>query len=319
MMWAICGPIVLAGCADQAPQRCTMIEEARLPVLNDAAQPYVQAGINDSPVAFMIDTGASTSIVTSRLVQNLALPVDHERYVMLNGTGGSVMAESVRIDKLTLGPKHARRADFWQADLPMRTLRGLPGAGLFGGDFLANYDGEFDLPDHRVSLYSERGCGTHFAFDWPDPVYDVPFRLDHQTAVMLSIQVDDKPIDAQLDSGAGRTTLDLDAARTAGTTAALLAADRSVTGRGIDGNGTRTFLHRFDSLALGPERRSPVTLAVADIESGPLLGADFLRTHRVWISYPHERLWVHPIGKVTQLDPAARPGAAVTRTTTPAT
>jgi predicted aspartyl protease len=306
----------LTACGDHAPRQCLMLEAANLPVLNDRGQPLVQAGINGTPVAFMIDTGAAASVVTSSVVNKLELPVDYQHTIVMNGTGGSTMTDSVRIDTLTLGPAHARRADFWRADFPRGTINSLPVAGLFGGDFLANYDVEFDLPDHRVSLYRERNCGSQVMPNWPDPLYSVPFRLERNTAVMLTMLVNDVPVDAELDSGAGRTVLDLDAARAAGVRRADLAPDQSYWGHGIDGNRTEAFLHRFNSLTLGAERRSPARLAVSDIQTGSLLGADFLRTHRVWISYPHDILWVHPVVPVRQVEessPSADTRAVATR------
>ncbi|MCQ8241609.1 retroviral-like aspartic protease family protein [Rhizosaccharibacter radicis] len=296
--------LLSAGCATEPRGRCTMVEQAVMPVVNNRRQPIVQATIDGRTVLFMVDTGARFSILSPQLVTELGLWPDENRKTRLLGAGGMIQAAPVEVRDMVIGGRHARHAEFLVAGGNIHVNDGRMFGGIFGGDFLASYDVDFDLPNKRIALYSEQNCGNHLDIGWPDPVYEMPFSLEHDTAIRVTMKANDHAFGAILDSGASGTILDLAAAQAAGVPASATAADRHFTSEGIDENQTRTVLHRFASMSIGAERRSPYPMAIGDIESGPLLGADFFRTHRIWVSYAHELLWIHPVGHVHQVEPA---------------
>ena len=300
----------LAGCASGGGGggQCVMQEAADLPVLNDRFQPIVRAKVNDQPVAFIVDTGTDLSMVTPKAVDALSLPIDYGHRMVLTGIGGSVISNMAEIHRLDLGHGLARNVACAQAGAFGGTVDGLPVVGLFGADFLANYDVEFDLPAHHVGLYREQGCDAHFAQPWPGNAYALPFDLERDTQVEVPIRLDGAPVVVQLDSGAVGTVLTLDDAHAAGVTAQALGGDRIVMTEGIDENRVKASIHRFASLAIGPEHDSPAWVAVGDVTVS-LLGASFLRTHRVWISYPHKLLWVQPMHARWVAGPAQAPAA----------
>jgi len=291
-------PSLLAACAGQEPadnSQCVMREVADMPVLSDRGQPIVKVGINGTPVAFMVDTGAHISTVTPEAVDALRLPVDRSHYAILNGIGGATFAYKTTVDMMDLGTAAAHKVDLWEAgSFGHRKIDGLPLDGLFGADFLANYEVEFDLPAHHVSLYLAHNCNKDFPQPWEGLVYKQAFQLEDETAIRFVAQLDGKPVRMQLDSGA-LTLFDLDAAASTGATPSTMAGDRKVMTHGIDGNPMPAYIHRFGSFQIGRERVTPFWSAVADIQSSPLLGADFLRNHRVWVSYAHQFFWVQPV------------------------
>ncbi len=309
-----CAGPLLAGCADDEPgQGCVMRTVAEMPVLNDHGVPIIRATINDTPVAFMVDTGARTSIVFESAAEKLGLPASDAPAQLLNGVGGSVFARAVTIRSLSLGTAAISRFDLLSVPgLSNAVVKGLPLVGLFGGDFLVNYDVAFDLPAHTVSLFEGRHCSSDLR-PWPGESYRLPFDLEHDTAITLSIGVDGHPVRAMLDSGAERTTLDSEAGRVGGAVRASMAGDRVSFTRGIDGNLVESHIHRFDSLDIGPEHFAPAFLSVGDIQSGALLGADFFRARRIWISYAHETLAVQRV-----LFPKHQEGAPTLAATQPA-
>ena len=271
-----------------------MRELAVLPVLNDSRQPIVRAVVDDVPVAFIVDTGARVSTVFEPAAALLGLPTSFENRHVLVGTGGAVFARDATIRTLRLGRLVGRDVQFVSAGRWHGRIDGLPLAGLFGGDFLASYDVAFDLPAHRMSLYREQGCGDNLR-PWPTGVvYRIPFRLENDTQIDLSIAINGHVVPAVLDSGAGRSVLDLRAGRDGGATEAAMANDPATVGTGIDGRRNPMRLHRFDSLQVGPERIAPAILEVGDT-GVTLLGADYLRGRRVWISYPHQVIYVQPV------------------------
>ncbi len=293
---ALAALLLAGGCADRpAPLGvCVMRELAVLPVLNDRRQPVIRATVNDVPVAFIVDTGARVSTVFEPAATLLDLPTSFENRHIVVGTGGAVFARDVTIHTLRLGDMVARNVQLVSAGHWHGRIDGVPIVGLFGGDFLANYDVAFDLPAHRVSLYREQGCGDHLR-PWPDGAsYRLPFSLVNDTEIDLPIAVNGHTVPAVLDSGASRTVLDRAAGREGGATDASMAGDPAMIGTGIDGNRNPMRLHRFDSLQVGPERLAPATVEVGDT-GVTLLGADYLRGRRVWISYPHQVIYVQPV------------------------
>ena len=65
---------------------------------------------------------------------------------------------------------------------------------------------------------------------------------------------------------------------------------------GIDENQVDTRMHRFGSLEIGDETMRNFPFAVGDVDA-TLLGDDFLRLNEVWLSYPLQRLFIHPVLK----------------------
>lgn len=286
-------PLLAAGCAGSGDGSagCVMREVAELPVLNQAGVPIVRAAINGTPVAFIVDTGARASIIGRTSADALRLPVSFENHHVIIGIGGATFAPDATVDRLSLGDGAARNVTFITAGEFGQQSGGLPVVGLFGGDFLANYDVELDLPAHRIGLYDEQHCGAHFR-PWADAFYEQKFSLNNATEIDLDASLDGRAITLQLDSGAQHTLLDLAAGATGGARSATMAGDPKSRLIGVDGNPVTGHAHRFELLSIGPERFSSIRLTVADLPKS-LLGTDFLRSHRVWISYPHEMLYIH--------------------------
>ncbi len=303
----------LAGCAaPDGPTGCVMRQVADLPVLNDRGVPIVRAAINDVPVAFIVDTGARASAIGQREADGLQLPVSLDNHYLVTGIGGSTFAGDVQVRRLSLGNTVARDISFMAVGRFGGTVDGLPVVGLFGADFLVNYNVEFDLPSHRLALYTEQHCGDHFR-PWAGPFFEQPFRLTNETEIRFDIIVNGRPINAQLDSGAGATVLDSDDGAAAGATTATTVSDRRTVSHGVDGAPVVGHLHRFDSIAIGPEHFGPAFLNVADTGGHTLLGADFLRHHRVWVSYPHEMIYAavvrsRPVARTPPDTAAPKPG-----------
>ena len=273
---------------------CVVRDVAVLPVLNQVGSPIVKVAVNGRPVAFVIDTGAAVSIIGPDDAAALDLPISFETHHIITGIGGSAFAPDATIRELSLGTATARNISFPAIGAYRGQVGGLKVVGLFGGDFLANYDIEIDLPAHRVGLYAEQEhCGRHIV-PWNGPFYEQPFDLERQTEVDFPILVDGRRTDVQLDSGATRTVLTSDDGAAAGATEAAMANDPRRMVMGVDGNPVVGHMHRFNDVAIGPEHLSPAFFLVTNSPRS-LLGADFLRGHRVWISYRHEMLYIQPV------------------------
>lgn len=293
--------LLLAGCSEGGQQSCRVDTVADLPLLANTRAPAVKASLDGSDVVLLIDTGAAISAVSSSAADRFALRGSlRSRSVLLDGIGGATLAPLVTVRHLGLGYGHARDLELPVLSGLPASLQGLPVLGLFGADFMANYDVDIDVPNHHFALYDLHQCGKRIEpFD--PPYFQVPFHLDG-TAIRLDLKLNDTMLNAELDSGSSITTITEEDARRAGVTKTLLASDPADTRLiGIDQHAVHAHRHQFGSLEIGSERMNNFHFAVADIAtSTTLLGADFFRFNRVWISYSRELLFIQPANHLTR-------------------
>jgi len=303
---ALCLPLILSACADDGSCRVTTIGD--LTVLNNTGFPIVRAVLNEHPVAFIVDTGAARSTLWPKEVDKLGLDSVFGM-VPMKGTGGETTAGIAVADTLGLGHATASHVTFVTAGnlFDGRTVAGLPVVGLFGAEFLSAYDVFFDLPDHKINLYQVHGCTTELAA-WSG-TYE-KLKVDHDyrdsTKIVIKLRLNDKPVDAFLDSGAHGTLISQDDAADAGVRKADLKTDHKGIGYGIDDEKMDRFLHRFRSLDIGQLHIENPKLIVGDTEH-TLLGADFFRHRRIWIPRYDNAIFVKRVPKNESADPNAAP------------
>ena len=285
--------LALSGCGAEAPGACKVESAVDVPLLDHARMPIVVGRLDNRQVAMLLDTGAATSIVLSSAVARFRLDSDPDHVILLSGIGGTTQTHSASIHSLELGRGHAHNFDLPIATGMPASVRDLPMLGMFGADFMSNYDVDIDLPHHHFAMYDLVGCGEAIQ-PVETPYFTVPFRLDG-TAIDIEMKLDGVPVEADLDSGAATTLITRADARRAGVTPDMLAADPVMTMIGVDGGPVAGRRHRFTSLELGNERFRNFRLAIAPSAIGmTLLGDDFLRLNRVWISYPRRMLFIQP-------------------------
>ena len=284
----------LSDCGADAPGSCKVATAVDLPLLNRPGIPTVVGRLRGQPVALLLDTGAAESVVMPSAVDRFGLPSDPDHTEQSTGIGGTTVTMFASIHDLGLGHGHAR--DF---DLPIGAadqggrIQNPPTLGLFGADFMSDYDVDFDLPHHHFGMYDLSGCGSAVQ-PVATPYFTVPFQLV-ENHIEIELQLDGVSVPAILDSGASSTFITEADARRAGVTPDMMATDRIIHPRGVDGFPVEGRLHRFASVELGAERMRnlPVAVAPSALDT-TLLGDDFFRLNRIWISYPRRMLFIQP-------------------------
>lgn len=232
---------------------------------------YVDKG---GPYTFVVDTGANHSVMASELAGALKLPSAGR--AAIHGIAGIDPAETVLVDRLTVGGLRSRRIR-----MPLLPRHHLGAEGLLGVNVLEKRRVKLDFRNNVFSIApsgrdwtAEVGArGTRTAHTGPDPsVVVVPARQRFGQLTIVDAEVEGVPVTAFLDSGAETTVGNLalrDAVvrREPGLRAQMLVVQLvSATGQTVSGE-----LSRIPPLRLGGLRIGNLSCVFAD-----------LHTFRIW-------------------------------------
>jgi hypothetical protein len=186
-------------------------------------------------------------------------------------------------------------------------------AVVLGEDFFRRFDVEFDLPHGAVRLFKTRDCqsASSLAYWAREGVGTIAIEpiFDAQPAIELTVTVNGRAVPAELDSGAWQSVLTKSEAEKLGVGPGSPGVVTGGCGRGMGRALLESWSGPFESLAIGNEVIRNPTLHFADLwrkvaytEPGSLvpvsrvhprmlLGADFLRSHRVLIAHSQARMY----------------------------
>jgi len=308
---AACGAAtVLAASAPAFAAKCTLSKIAEWPVRPGTGYAVVDGTINGQKVGVMLDSGAGKTLLLRPEAERLGL-VRREakggRPVV--AIGGESDTEIVTVDDFAIGPvvrKNLHLLVAGEYSLPDQV------AVILGEDFFRQLDVEFDLPHNMIRLFQARDCeGTALAYWAPAGAAEVDLDIEATATprIQLPVEINGRRFVAQLDSGAYRSVLIQSVAESLGVTPASPSVVTAGCFRGGGERGIETWIGPFDSFRIGPENIRDPKLYFADVfrystytEVGSrvrrasvnpdmLLGADFLRAHRVLIAHSQRKMY----------------------------
>lgn len=294
----------VSNAAGEAP-KCKLMRIAEWTVRSDHYLPVVDGEINGKKIGVLIDTGASHDLIVRSVAARLGLPREQLQGVTFVGIGGESHAEAVRIAEFRIGKqlfKNLRAIvageQDWGDDL----------AVILSEDFLRKADVEFDLRNNAVRLYQPKDCAGERLAYWSTQALDVPLQRDDK--IVLTVAINGKPLRALLDSGASRSLLARVEAAERGVTPDSPGAEPGGCVRGLGAKSVDTWTAPFDTFAIGDQLIRNPRIRFADMwqhgtytETGSrllrqsagkpqmLLGADFLRSHRVLVARSQSKMY----------------------------
>jgi predicted aspartyl protease len=284
-MRAVIFASLLAGCSIGTPGVCRLKAVADVPVSLARGNIQVPGAINRSHALFVIDTGAERTVLSTTAVKNYLLAHSQRSITHLTGLGGMVSDADVYAD-LQLGAANFQQR-LAEAEIPQI-------AGLLGADMLSDYDVEFDLADGRFRLWPAPGCNAA-DIPWSGPRSTIAIHVTGGGELRVPVTINGIHLAAILDSGSTVTLMTTDAALRLGVAQAELAYDPQVLVRGIGAGSIAVRLHRFDSINVGGDRIAPMQIGVGEVQFRTLdliLGLDYLRQHKIWVSYRTSEIFV---------------------------
>jgi predicted aspartyl protease len=288
--------LLLGACAGQPPA-CGLTAHASLPV--EPAGPFaaVPSTVNNVPARFVVDTGASNSVLSQTAATRSGVATDLKRVARSAGIGGSATYPTGRVDHLVLGGLPVDPAI-------MTVMPAVPLLdGNIGMDILGDVDLDVDLPGHRITLYRGQLCPGAMP-PWEAPPTELATHVsmprllprDARPRMMLvEMELDGTTALAMLDTGSARSLVSKGFAARLGVNDAALARAPTVRLTGLSRQTAQGWLWQFGDARIGRDHFSGPRLIVADLPDAPfdvLLGMDYLSHHRVWISFRSHRVFV---------------------------
>jgi hypothetical protein len=248
---------------------------------------------------FILDTAAGAGIISPETRDLLGLDPATGQAQKVMGASGPTTLTRMALPPVTVAGETVDGLNAVVTDMaPFRRSAGPPYAGVLGADFLRHFDVEIDVPGGRLRLWRHREGSA------PPAPPRAPANLANLAPVRgfvaFDVAVGDSVGRGVLDSGAHTSTLNWRAAAGAGVTRETpgLVVNRSAAG--ISGDTVETHHHRFDGVAVEGLRLPPLEMRISDLpvyqalgfgaRAAMLLGADFLRECRVFISYSQRRV-----------------------------
>ena len=291
---------LLIGCA-MAHADCRVTSVSTVPLEQADGHILVTVAVNDVDATFILDTGAERTLMGDDVVKRLGLARDGWVASIIQGIGGLEQRPNALPRSLRLGGVTLRRrtvtgdTSVTVGPLPVTAIAGRPIAGLLGRDFLSPFDLDIDLPGRTLTLYDVRGCGTGF-LPWSTPYAAIPTSAPIGAAMVLQVLIDGRPLRALLDTGASSSLITAPGMSRLGLTAEVLARDPGGSGAGIGPAPVVMRHHRFAEMRVGADTTRDPVLWVSAVRVVPvvdmLLGADWLRTRHVWLSFATKQIFV---------------------------
>ncbi|MEJ1977187.1 MAG: retropepsin-like aspartic protease [Acetobacteraceae bacterium] len=251
----------------------------------------VPATIEDKPVTMVVDTGAERTLITPNTVSELRLDRDKDHRTTVMGTGGSTVSANAKLQSFGFGGFELLDQSYAVSPLGPSARE----SGLLGADWLSQFDVEIDVPQRRMALYQVHGCDGRY-IPWRGPYANFTHVRQYGVGLpLLPIQIGGQPVTAILDSGSNITQMTDAAASRLGVSEAELAAGPAGHSFGVDQTQLTTHLHRFADMDVGADHFASVLLSVGPVqvpEADMLLGADYLWTRRVWLSYETHQVFI---------------------------
>ncbi len=250
--------------------------------------------LNGTTADFVLDTGAERTVVALQAADALGIARDEWISTDMQGAGGQDRRRLGRPRTLSLGGIALRRHTVAQDNSvvigPVQdVVDGHKVAGLLGQDYLSLFDLDLDAAAGTVKLYGVAGCSGSF-LPWPGHPVALPASRPVRNILVLSVRVAGQMLTAELDTGASNSVIMAPGMARLGLTAG--GPDH------VRGFGTGSVVAREQPfmMQVGSLKPAEAKLVVSPFHAlrsvDMLLGADWLMTRRVWISWATNQVFV---------------------------
>jgi predicted aspartyl protease len=282
--------------ATPASATCTMSHFADVSATLYQNKLFLPVTMNGIVEKLAMDTGASSTILSTDAARRLNIPHDFDQTVEMLGVGGADNhLYSGQVETMEFAGQHFDGLHLAIADFRLPLANGEEMGGLLGADILSQFDVDIDIPHRTVGFWRVSGC-SQVVPPWSAVSSELPLTRIGINHMALPIAVDGVPVQVMLDTGAPDLVLtELQAAR-AGASLDSLRGGRAIVGHGVNDREYVGHVHVFQTVRVGRASYQEVIAEVvprARLQSFEgLLGLAFLLQHRIWLSYATNTLFI---------------------------
>ena len=278
---------------------CPLVPLAEMPLDERGNLLFVQAKINGADATLLVDTGAERTLLTEAAVERLRLPRDLHHATRTYGIGSPTATWDARLPNgIVLGTANLPVDTVTVGRFGINEVAGGSADGLLGADILLGFDIDLDVPGRRMTLYqARRGCPDAVP-PWNERWLRVNGVSTRRDRLLVPFELDGVAGMAVLDTGAQFSSISQAMAERTGLVEEAMATDRTVMARGAAPDQVAVRIHRFREFRVGPAVLHAPALPVVPGVGGmgdALVGGDFLRGRRAWLSFPTQRVFVTPL------------------------
>lgn len=283
-----------AASAVAAAEECKPKRQAEIAIAFLRNLPLVNLTVNGVPALFLLDTGAERTIMTAAAAQRIGVETHYEYPRRMRSLGGAVSSGDARLRNLRLGGMAIPEFTVLVGSVLLPGPAGKPLDGLLGADFLSSFEVDLDLAHSRLTLYDRLACALA-APPWGQPFTVIPVNRSLHEHLFFPVILDGRKFAAFIDTGAELSALDATSALAIGVTGAALDRDPVANLRGAGSEVVQSRAHRFARLEIGGETLRDRVIIVTSLrlqDADLVLGIDFLRLRRVWLSYGSHQIFL---------------------------
>ncbi len=310
------GPLALVFMAFHGPANaatvCHLQQFGEMTVKSIGPDLAVEAQVNGRPIWMILDTGSEATLLFRGAAEALGLRWSSDGGGTVYGVGGSTPLGKARIKDFRVAGITVRDFDLFVAG----RLATPAAQGLLGGNFLLQADMEFDIPGGKVRFFKPKNCSGEQVVYWGGSYSVAPMLASLSDKVIsVRVMVNGKPLRAEMDSGASVSTITSDAARRLNVRVSSPEAPPGDGMLGVAGESIATHVKVFPTFSFGDETIKNAKIEIADLFSGDaeihlgsnipqalddlpemLLGADFFRSHRIYVAMSQKKVYVSYVG-----------------------
>ena len=279
---------------DAAADDCKPRRQAELAVVFLSNLPLVNLTVNGAAATFLLDTGAERTIMAAAAAQRLGVDAHYEYPRRTRSLDGAVSSGEARLRSLGLGGTTLPDFRVLVGSVSVPGPAGKPLDGLLGADFFSMFEVDLDLAHGRMILYERLPCAIA-ALPWNQPYTAIPVNRSLHDHLFFPVSLDGHKLAAFIDTGAELSAVDAGAALALGVTGAALNQDPVANLRGAGSEVVRSRAHRFARLEIGGETLRDRVIFVTNLrlqDADLVLGIDFLRLRRLWLSYGSHQIFL---------------------------